>query len=393
MMKRLFTVGLVIAAAVFLLAGCGQGGGKTQGKTQEGSKGGDTIKIGVQGPISGDWALEGQGFVNAVTMLADQINAKGGLLGKKIEIVQGDDKGDPKEASLVAQKMISSGVVAVLGCYNSSATEPASGIYNEAKILQITPSSTATGLTQKGYKMFFRTCFLDDRQGYFAADFITKTLGKKKVAIIHDNTTYAKGLADWTKKYLEEKGAQVVFNDAITPKEKDFTATLTKIKGLNPEVIYFTGYFSEGGLLVRQARELGITATFMAGDANNNPDFVKNAGIEAAKGAIITTLPMPKDLPYNEAKQFISDYKAKYNKDPESIWTLTEADAFRLVVEAIQKTNSTDPVKLAEYLHTQLKDFPGITGPITFDEKGDRVGSGHAAYVVNEKGEFVLYQK
>lgn len=389
MLKKLFTIGLVITAAVFLLAGCGQGG-KSQ---QQGSKAEETIKIGVQGPISGDWALEGQGFVNAVTMLADQINAKGGLLGKKIEIIQGDDKGDPKEASLVAQKMVSSKVVAVLGAYNSSATEPAAGIYNEAKILHITPSSTATKLTEKGYKMFFRTCFLDDRQGFFAAEFITKDLGKKKVALIHDNTTYAKGLADWTKKYLEQRGAQVVFNDAITPKEKDFTSTLTKIKGLDPEVIYFTGYFSEGGLLARQAKELGIKAIFMAGDANNNPDFVKNAGVDAAKGAIITTLPMPKDLPYNEAKQFISDYKAKYGKDPESIWTMTVADAFRLVVEAIQKTNSTDPVKLAEYLHTQLKDFPGITGPITFDEKGDRIGAGHTAYQINEKGEFVLFKK
>ena len=388
MFKRLFAIGLVLA---FTLAAAGCGG--QGGKTQEAPKAADTIKIGVQGPISGDWALEGQGFVNGVTLLADQINAKGGLLGKKIEIIQGDDKGDPKEAALVAQKMVSSKVVAVLGAYNSSATEPASDIYNEAKILHITPSSTATKLTEKGYKMFFRTCYLDDRQGLFAADFITGTLGKKKVALIHDNTTYAKGLADWTKKYLEEKGATVVFNDAITPKEKDFTSTLTKIKGLDPEVIYFTGYFSEGGLLVRQARELGIKAVFMAGDANNNPDFVKNAGVDAAKGAIITTLPMPKDLPYPEAKQFITDYKAKYNKAPESIWTLTEADGFRLVAEAIEKTKSTDPVKLAEYLHTQLKDFPGITGPITYDEKGDRKGAGHAAYQIDEKGEFMLYKK
>ncbi|WP_027718019.1 branched-chain amino acid ABC transporter substrate-binding protein [Desulfovirgula thermocuniculi] len=380
MLKKLLVV-MVAAALVVAAAGCA-GGGKS-----------DTIKIGVQGPISGDWALEGQGFVKAVTMLAEQINAKGGLLGKKIEIVQGDDKGDPKEASLVAQKMVSSKVIAVLGAYNSSATEPAAGIYNEAKILHITPSSTATKLTEKGYKMFFRTCFLDNRQGMFAADFIVNTLGKKKVALIHDNTTYAKGLADWTEKFLKEKGATVVFNDAITPKEKDFTSTLTKIKGLDPEVIYFTGYFSEGGLLLRQARELGIKAVFMAGDANNNPDFVKNAGLEAAKGAIITTLPLPQDLPYKEAKQFIADYKAKYGKEPESIWTLTMADAFRVVVEAIEKTKSTDPVKLAEYLHTQLKDFPGITGPITFDEKGDRLGSVHTAYVVNEKGEFVLYKK
>lgn len=387
MVKKILIFGLLILL-VMVAAGCGG-----TAKAPDTAKAPETIKIGVTGPISGEWALEGQGFVKAVKLLADQVNAKGGVLGRQIEIVEGDDKGDPKEAALVAQKMVASKVTAVLGSYNSSATEPASQIYDEAKLLHITPSSTATRLTEKGYKMFFRTCFLDNRQGLFAAEFITGTLGKKQVALIHDNTTYAKGLADWTQKFLEEKGATVVFNDAITPKEKDFTPTLTKLKGLNPEVIYFTGYFSEGGLLARQAKELGIKAVFMAGDANNNPDFVTNAGLDAANGVFITTLPMPQDLPYNEAKQFVADYKAKYGKDPESIWALTEADAFRVVVEAIEKTQSTDSAKLAEYLHTQLKDFPGITGPITFDEKGDRKGAVHVAYQINEKGEFVLYKK
>jgi len=364
------------------ITGCGQ----------TANNGGNTIKIGVEGPISGNWALEGNGFVNGVSMLAAQINAKGGLLGKQIQIVQGDDQGDPKQAALVAQNMVSSHVVAVLGSYDSSDTEAASGIYNEAGILQITPSSTAVGLTQKGYKLFFRTCFLDNSQGAFAADFITKTLGKKTVAIIHDNTTYAKGLADWTQKDLAAAGAQVVFFGPITPGQQDFTAVLTKIKNLNPDVIYFTGYFSDGGLLTRQARDLGIKSVIMAGDSNNNAGFVKVAG-SAATGVIVTSLPLPNDLPYPEAKQFIADYKATYNADPPSIWTVAEADAFRLVVEAITKTNSTDPHKLADYLHNQLKDFPGITGPINYDQKGDRVGLGYAAYVVNANGQFVLYNK
>lgn len=379
-MKRLVAVALVLVM-VFALAGCGK-------------KQAEPIKIGVQGPISGQWAIEGQGFEKAVKMLAEEINKNGGLLGRQIEIIPGDDKGDPKEASLVAQKMVASKVTAVIGAYNSSATEPASQIYNENKILHITPSSTATRLTTKGYQMFFRTCFLDDRQGLFAAQFITETLGKKKVAVIHDNTTYAKGLADWTKKYLEDKGAEVVFFDAITPGEKDFSPTLTKLKGTGPEAIYFTGYFSDGGLLLRQAKDLGIleTAQFLGGNANNNPDFVKTAGLDAAKGVLITTEPMPNDLPYPEAQKFNQAYKAKYNEDVPSIWTSTAADAFRVIVEAITKTNSTDPVKLAEYLHKNIKDFPGITGPITFDEKGDRLGTVHKAYVINEKGEFIPYK-
>lgn len=389
MLKKVLVVSLVLIMAI--LAGCGSQSQPTPAKTSEAAK--EPIKIGVEGPISGQWALEGQGFVKAVTLLADQINNSGGLLGRKIEIVPGDDKGDPKEAALVAQKMVAGKVTAVIGAYNSGATEPASGIYNEAGILHVTPSSTATVLTTKGYKRFFRTCFLDDRQGLFAADFIINTLGKKNIAIIHDNTTYAKGLAEWTKKYAEDKGGKVVFFDAITPGEKDFSPTLTKMKAAKPEALYFTGYFSEGGLLVRQAKQLKINIAFVAGNANNNPDFVKNAGLDAAKGVFITSEPVPNDLPYPEAKKFMEDYKAKYKEDPPSIWSVSAADAFRVVVEAIKQTQSTDPAKLADYLHTKMKDFPGITGSISFDEKGDRKGTIHKAYIIDEKGNFVPYKK
>ncbi|MGE5541503.1 MAG: branched-chain amino acid ABC transporter substrate-binding protein, partial [Bacillota bacterium] len=314
---------------------------------------------------------------------------KGGVLGKKIEIIQGDDKSDPKESALVAQKMVAEKVVAVIGSYASSLTEPASAIYDEAGILHVTPSSTATKLTTKGYKRFFRTCFLDDRQALFAAEYMVSK-GYKNAAIIHDNTTFAKGLAEWTQKYAEEKGIKTVFFDAVTPGEKDFTPTLTKVKAANPDVIYYTGYFPEGGLIVKQAKDLKITAALMGGNAVNNPEFVKIAGLKAAEGFVATTEPLPDDLPYPEAKQLIADYKAKYGTNV-STWAPFAADAFRVIVEAITKTNSTDPAKLAEYLHTKLKDFPGVTGPIIgFDEKGDRLGTVHKAYVVNEKGDFVL---
>ncbi|WP_324717114.1 branched-chain amino acid ABC transporter substrate-binding protein [Carboxydochorda subterranea] len=353
----------------------------------------EPIRIGIQGPMSGQWAYEGDGFVKAITLLAEQINAKGGLLGRPIQIVTADDQSDPVQAAVAAQRLVSQGVVAVVGSYASSLTEPASTIYDEAGIVHITPSSTATRLSQKGYPRFFRTCFLDDRQGLFAADFITGTLKKKRVAIIHDNSTYASGLADWTRKYLDERGAQVVFYDAITPGERDFTATLTRVRAANPEVIWFTGYFPEGGLLVKQARSLGIKATFMAGNATNNPEFVRIAGVDAAKGSVIVTEPIPSDLPYPEARQFLADYQKKYGEEPASIWTLMAADAFRVIVEAIRQTKSTDPGQIATYLHRSLKDYPGITGPIQgFDQNGDRLGTIHKAYVVNEKGQIVPYQ-
>lgn len=388
-MKAKWVALLLLVVIAVGIAGCGQAKTEKPAEKPAAPPAPEVIKIGVQGPISGQWAFEGEGFVRAVTLLAEQLNAKGGVLGKKIEIIQGDDKSDPKESALVAQKMVAEKVVAVIGSYASSLTEPASAIYDEAGILHVTPSSTATKLTTKGYKRFFRTCFLDDRQALFAAEYMVSK-GYKNAAIIHDNTTFAKGLAEWTQKYAEEKGIKTVFFDAVTPGEKDFTPTLTKVKAANPDVIYYTGYFPEGGLIVKQAKDLKITAALMGGNAVNNPEFVKIAGLKAAEGFVATTEPLPDDLPYPEAKQLIADYKAKYGTNV-STWAPFAADAFRVIVEAITKTNSTDPAKLAEYLHTKLKDFPGVTGPIIgFDEKGDRLGTVHKAYVVNEKGDFVL---
>lgn len=372
-----------LALTLVLAAGCGARG--TGGQSAA-----ETIKIGVLGPHTGKWAVEGQGFLKAVKLLAEEVNAQGGVMGKQVEILELDDKGEPQEGQIAARKAVDAGAVAVIGSYASSVTEPAQQILMEAGILHITPASTATRLTQKGYKLFFRTIFLDDRQGQFAARFITETLGKRRVAILHDNSTYAKGLAEWTRKYLEERGAEVVFFDAITPGESDYKPVLTRVKAANPEVLYWTGYHPEGALLARQGKELGLrdTTIFIYGDANNNTDLIKLAG-DAAEGLIVTTAPLPQDLPYPEARQFIEKYRAKYHEDPPSIYTLTAADAFRLIVHAIEQTQSTDPQKLAEFLH-QLKDFPGITGPITFDEKGDREGQIHTAYVV-KGGQFVLY--
>jgi branched-chain amino acid transport system substrate-binding protein len=388
-LKR-FVVWLCVAFLVLALAGCGQQAAPPE--EEEPAETLEPIKLGVQGPISGQWAYEGEGFVDAVSLLAEQLNSAGGLLGREIVVIPGDDKGDPKESALVAQKMVAEGVTAVIGSYSSSCTEPASAIYDEAGIVHITPSSTATRLTEKGYQRFFRTCFLDDRQALFVSEFLRNELEFSKLALLHDNTTYAKGLADWAKLYFEERGGEVVFFDAITPGEKDFTPSLTSVKATNPEAIYFCGYFPEGGLLAKQAKDLGIDAVFMGGDACNNPEFVQIAGLEAAEGAMISTAPLPHDLEYPEAAKFIQDFKAKYKEDPTSVYTVMAADAFRIIAEAITKTESIDPDKIAAYLRNDLKDFPGITGPINYDEKGDRLGSIHLFYRIDANGQFVAYE-
>ncbi|MFQ6058876.1 MAG: branched-chain amino acid ABC transporter substrate-binding protein [Anaerolineae bacterium] len=352
----------------------------------------EPIKIGLQAPITGEYAYEGEGFVKVVDLVTEQINEAGGILGgRKIEIVKCDDVGKPDESSKCAQQLVSAGVKAVVGSYSSTCTEPASEIYNEAGILQITPSSTATRLSQKGFKRFFRVCFLDDRQGLFAATFMKDKLGAGKVAIVHDNSTYAKGLAEHTKRYAEEKGLDVVFFDAINPEDTDFKPILTKIKELAPDAAYFTGYHPQGGLLLKQSKELGVEFQWVMGNACNNPEMIEIAGLDAAKGTYVTTEPLPKDIPGPVAKKFYDDFVAKYGEPPASIWWVMAGDALKVIVEAMEKTNSTDSDKMAEYLHTQFKDFPGVTGNIIgFDEKGDRLGTVHEAYIITEAGEFEM---
>jgi branched-chain amino acid transport system substrate-binding protein len=382
-MKRLFIL-LFVAALALGIASCAAPGAST---------GGD-IKIGLEAPLTGDYALEGKGFQNAVQLLVDQTNAAGGINGKKVQLVIEDDKGDPKEAALVADRMVSNKVAAVIGAYNSTATEPASVTYNRNNILHITPSSTRVSLSEKGFKQFFRVCFLDDRQGLFAAKFMKEVLGNKNIAILHDNSTYAQGLAEETKKYAEQEGLNIVFYDAINPKDQDFTPVLTKLKGAGAESVYFTGYYAQAGQLLKQAKDVGLQIQWIGGNASNNKEVINIAGVDNAKGMLFTTEPLPQDLDSPEAKQFMADYKTKYNEDPPTVWTVMAADAFRVVKNAMEQTKSTDTTKMAEYLHSTFKNYPGITGPILgFDEKGDRLGTIHKAYVITDAGDIQLYPK
>ncbi len=348
------------------------------------------IKIGVELPLTGDYAYEGQGMLKAVQLMAEQVNQAGGLLGRKVELVVEDDAGDAGQASQVAQKLVDAGVIAVIGAYNSSATEPASVIYNEAGILHITPSSTATRLTEKGFQRFFRVCFLDDRQGLFAAKFMNEVLGAKKIGILHDNSTYAQGLAEHTKRYAEQLGMEVAFYDAINPADKDFTPTLTRIGGAGLDAIYFTGYHAQGGLLLKQSGELGLKLQWVMGNACNNPELIQIAGLENAKGVYVTTEPLPKDVDAPEARKFVADFKAKYGEEPASVWWMMAAEAFNVIRYAIEQTGSTNPKVLAEFLH-QARNIHGITSLILgWDEKGDRLGTIHVAYRISSNGEFIL---
>jgi branched-chain amino acid transport system substrate-binding protein len=349
----------------------------------------DAVKIGLMCPLTGSWASEGQDMKQIVELLAEEVNAAGGVLGQQITVVTEDDGGDPRTAALAAQRLATQGIVAVIGTYGSSVTEASQNIFDESKIIQVANGSTAIRLSEKGLKYFFRTSPRDDEQGRVAVDTLAK-LGFEKIAILHDNTTYSKGLADEAKMLLDQKGANIVFFEAITPGERDYSAILTKLKAAGPDVVFFTGYYPEAGLFLRQKKEMNWDVPFIGGDATNNPDLVKIAGKDAAQGFLFLSPPVPQDLPSPEAQQFLTSYQKKFNATPGSVWAVLSGDGFRVVVEAIKATESTDPDKLADYLHNELKDFPGLTGNIAFNEKGDRVGDLYRVYEVDADGNFKL---
>lgn len=347
----------------------------------------DSVKIGLMAPLTGPWASEGEDMKQIVELLAEEMNAKGGLLGKQIDVIVEDDGGDPKTAALAAQKLATQGIVAVIGTYGSSITEASQNIYDEEQILQIANGSTAVRLSEKGLKYFFRTSTRDDEQGQVAAKTIQEK-GWQKVAILHDNTTYSKGLADEAKALLEGN-VEIVFYDALTPGESDYVAILTKLKSAGPDGIFFTGYYPEAGLLLRQKQEMGWDVPFLGGDATNNPDLVKIAG-DSAEGFYFLSPPVPQDLPFGEAKAFLDAFAGKYDgAAPGSIWAVLSGDGFLVAVAAIEATGSTDPDKLADYLHNEMADFQGLTGKISFNEKGDRIGELYQVYMV-EGGKFAL---
>lgn len=345
------------------------------------------IKIGLMCPLTGKWASEGQDMKNIVTLLAEQWSKSPAAKGNTIKLVVEDDAGDPRTAALAAQKLASAGVVAIIGTYGSAVTEASQNIVDEAGIVQIATGSTSVRLTEKGLKHFFRTCPRDDDQGRAAAERIAK--GEyKSVALLHDNSSYAKGLAQETRDALKARNIKVAFFDALTPGERDYTAILTKLKAANPDLVFFTGYYPETGMLLRQKAEMGWTVPMMGGDAANHQDLVKIAGNAAAKGYFFISPPLPQDLDTQEAAAFLKDFKTAYDAVPVSVWAVLAGDAFKVIAAALE-AGKTSPADMAVFLHG-LKDMPVLSGKAGFNAKGDRVGEFYRTYVVDGEGTFVL---
>jgi branched-chain amino acid transport system substrate-binding protein len=344
----------------------------------------DTIKLGVAGPHSGDLASYGIPTVKAAELVVKKINAKGGVMGKQVELLVEDDVCKPEIATNTATKLVSENADVVLGHICSGATKAALGIYKDAKKLAMSPSATNPALTQSGdYPNFYRTIASDDAQAKLEVDFALDVLGVKKIAVLHDKGDYGKGLAEFAKAFLEQDPrAEVVLYEGITPGAVDYSAVVQKIKQSGAEAVIFGGYHPEASKIVTQMRKKKMKTLFISDDGVKDDTFIKVAG-QYAEGVYATG---PRDLSSNAMYQeAIEEHRKAYGEDPGAFFPQAYAATLALL-NAVDKAGSTDYDALRKALQTNDVETP--VGKIRFDEKGDAIGVGFSMYQV-ENGKYV----
>jgi branched-chain amino acid transport system substrate-binding protein len=357
-MKRIVTLGLALSCA---LAMTGMASAQ--------------VKFGMAGPITGPSAATGAQFKNGVDQAMADINAAGGILGQKITFEYGDDVSDPKQGVSIANKFAGDGVKFVIGHYNSGVTMPSSEVYQENGILEITPASTNPQITERKMWNIFRVCGRDDQQGQVAGAYILNHFKGKKIAIVHDKTTYGKGLADETKKAINKGGVKEVLYEGINTGEKDYSALVSKIKQSGADLVYFGGLYTEAGLVVRQMRDQGVKAPMMGGDGITSDEFASVGG-PGVEGTLMTYGPDPRNKP--EAKKAVEEFRAK-NFEPEA-YTLYSYAAVQIIKQAAEAAKSLDPKKVAEKMHSGMK-FKTVLGDISYDKKGDITKLDYVMYI------------
>ena len=357
-MKRITTLGLALGFAIALT-----GTASAQ------------VKLAVGGPITGPSAATGAQMKNGVDQAAADINAAGGILGQKIIVSYGDDGSDPKQGVSVANKFAADGVKFVIGHYNSGVTMPSSEVYQENSILEITPASTNPTVTERKMWNIFRVCGRDDQQGAVAGEYIVKHFKGKKIAIVHDKTTYGKGLADETKKALTKGGMKEVLYEGVNTGEKDFSALVSKIKQSGADLIYWGGLYTEGGLIVRQMRDQGVKAPLMGGDGITSDEFASVGG-PGVEGTLMTYGPDPRNKP--EAKKAVEEFRA--NKFEPEAYTLYSYAGVQIIKQAAEAAKSLDPKKVAEKMHSGMQ-FKTVLGDISYDKKGDITKLDYVMYI------------
>jgi branched-chain amino acid transport system substrate-binding protein len=344
----------------------------------------DTIKIGVAGPHSGDLASYGLPSVNAAKIVAEQINAAGGINGKMIELLVEDTVCKPEVATNTATKLISDGAQMVLGGICSGATKAALPIYLDAGILVMSPSATNPALTQSGdYPNFFRTIAPDDAQAKLDVDFATDKLGLKKLAVVHDKGDYGKGFAEFAKKFIEEGGkAEVSLYEGVTPGAVDYSAIVQKIKRSGAEAVIFGGYHPEASKIVTMMKKKRLKIPFISDDGVKDQTFVKVAG-DSAEGTYASGPMDTSTNPLNQAA--VEAHKVTYSADPGAFYE-NAYSAMLAMTNAAAKAGSTDLAAMKKILQSEKTDTP--IGSISFDEKGDTIGYGFSVYQVKD-GVFV----
>jgi branched-chain amino acid transport system substrate-binding protein len=386
-MNHLFKIAPVAIAAVVALAACGK---KEEVAKAEPAKAAapaaapaEIIKIGHVAPLTGGIAHLGKDNENGAKMAADEINAAGGLkIGDKtykLEIVAEDDKADPKEGTLAAQKIVDSGAIAVVGHLNSGTTIPASKIYADANMAQISPSATNPKYTEQGFKTAFRVVANDNQQGAVLANFAATEMKAKTVAIIDDRTAYGQGLADVFEKVAKEKGLKVTTREFTNDKATDFNAILTKVRAGKPDLIMYGGMDATAGPMAKQIKQLGIKAPLLAGDGVCSPEFIKLAG----DAADILSCSMAGEAVEKLAKgeEFKAKYKQKFGTDVQ-VYSPYSYDAVYIIADAIKRAGKVDRAAVAAAV--PATNLTGLTGQIAFDEKGDIKGGAISMFAVKE---------
>jgi branched-chain amino acid transport system substrate-binding protein len=339
------------------------------------------VKFGVQGPITGPNAAFGAQLKNGAQQAVDDINAAGGINGQKLTIQFGDDVSDPKQGVSVANKFSADGVKFVVGAFNSGVTMPSSEVYQENGIVQVTPASTNPQITERKMWNIFRTCGRDDQQGAVAGAYILKQFKGKKVAVVHDKTTYGKGLADETIKAMAKGGMKPVLYEGINVGEKDFSALVSKIKQSGADLVYWGGLHTEGGLIVRQMRDQGVKSPLMGADGITTDEFAQVGG-PGVEGTLMTFPPDPRNNP--NAKAVVAKFRAA-KFEPEA-YTLYSYAAVQVMADAAKAAKSNDPKKVAEKMHSGAH-FKTVIGDLSYDKKGDITRLDYVMYIWKKNAE------
>lgn len=368
----LFTVAVLALGMGILLTGC------------MGSK---TVTIAVAMPLTGEDAEEGKSIVNAVQLAVDEVNAKGGLFGKPVKLVAKDDRGSTETAAKVAGELCDDKVSAVIGHYTSSCTLAARDIYFTRKILMVTPSSTNPAVTDGIYPTIFRVCGRDDQQGKAAAAYFATGWPDAKIALIHDNSSYGKALADmFLAEFSTRTKKESVLYTHIDRSVVDFEPVVKELKEKQPTIVYFGGLFLQGSELLKAIRAAGINAMFVSGDGCWNQAFIDRAG-GLSEGCYMTFNPKPEGT--EEGRAFAEEYNLRFKEGPHP-YSLFGYTAAKIVMNAIQKAGTKDPIAIAQVMRSQEFDTP--FGTMRFDQKGDPGESSWAVWKV-ENGKFVTAPK